>query len=639
MTLKICFVSPYTELTRILEGIFSGLPDPPRITEGAYGVAEGIVRMSLQDGYEVFVTTEKNARFLRTRFSLPFVDIPFTAFDAVYALHQAKKRYGYPIALFEFHSNNPYVTAFQDIIGCEIREFIINDQTDAANKLLKAKREGCKVAVTGGLTAETARKVGVPCVPLFPRIEAIKQAHEQAKQILEERREKQSEAVRFHYITQYSEAGVIMVDTDHRVTVFNSSAEKIFGFPAKRALGKPLQDLVPSGPLARPTYGDRDRVEELQVIGKNHVLISRIPIIDREEFVGTVFTVRPVDKERSRELKVGQPQASGLMAKSTFADIISSNNSIMIEVIEKARRIAATDETVLITGETGTGKELFAQGIHNASSRKDNAFVAVNCAAIPPSLIESELFGYAEGAFTGARRGGRQGMFELAKGGTIFLDEIGELPKDAQSHLLRVIQEKEIMRVGDNKVIRVDTRVIGATNQLLEEATERGLFRSDLYYRLNVLQLELPPLKEHSEDIPFLIHAFLNQFGNDPIRTAQIEDALQEYQEIFLHHSWRGNIRELQNIVRRLLAIVETKDKTSLSNQVGNVINEGLKQANTSSSELCPPQDMNIKNLISHLEEYFIKQQSEAFKGNKTMLAKKLGICRTTLWRKQNNRR
>lgn len=638
MALKICFISPYTELTKVLEGSFSGLSDPPKIIEGAYEVAESIVRMSLQDGYEVFVTTEKNARFLRTRFSLPFVEIPFTAFDAVYALHKARERYGYPIALFEFKSPNPYITAYQEILGCEIKEFVIIDQTDAASKLSKAKQEGCKVAVTGGLTAETAHKVGIPCVPFFPRIEAIKQAYEQAKQILEERRKEQSDAVRFHYITQYSEAGVIMVDTDHRVTVFNSSAENIFGFPAKRALGKPLQDLVSSGPLARPTYGDRDRLEELQVIGKTHLLISRIPIIDREEFVGTVFTLRPLDKERSRELKVSQPQASGLIAKFTFDDVIS-NNSLMVEIIKKARRIASTDETVLITGETGTGKELFAQSIHNTSSRKDNAFVAVNCAAIPSPLIESELFGYAEGAFTGARRGGRQGMFELAKCGTIFLDEIGELSKDAQSRLLRVLQEKEIMRVGDNKVIRVDARVIGATNQPLEEAIERGLFRSDLYYRLNVLQLELPPLREHSEDIPLLIHMFLNQFCNDPIRTAQIEGALQEYQEDFLHHSWRGNIRELQNIVRRLLAIVETKDTTSLTNQVASIVNEGLKQAKTSSSELCLPQEMNIKNLVSYLEEYYIKQQSETFKGNKATLAKKLGICRTTLWRKQNNRR
>ena len=635
---KICFVSPYAELTTLLEETLSRLPDPPRIVEGAVDAAEAVIKRAQQAGSEVFVTTEKNARHLQNRFNLPFVVIPFTVFDIAYALHQAKVRYGFPIALFEFRCPSPSVGALQEVIDCEIREFIINDQKDAVAKLRKAKREGCKVVVAGGLTAATARRIGCPCVPLCPNPDAILQAYHQAKQVVDTRRKEHREAVKFRYITQYSQAGIIMVDPDHRVTVFNSAAERILGLSAGRVLGQLLQELVPSGPLALPTDRDRGQVEELQVIGQSEVLVSRIPIVDQEEWVGTIFTLRGVEKEGPHGRRPGQMRASGLTAKMRLSDIVTKN-PLVGQLIERARCFAATDETVLITGETGTGKEIFAQSIHNASRRKDKAFVAINCAAIPSTLIESELFGYAEGAFTGARRGGRQGLFELAHTGTIFLDEIGELPRETQTRLLRVLQEKEVMRVGDNKVIKIDVRVIGATNQSLEEAMEQGRFRRDLYYRLDILQLKLPPLREHAEDIPTLMRTFLHRSCSDRILTARIEEALQKHREALLCHPWRGNIRELQNLVKRVIAIVEMIPAGSLDKEVGNVIREALEQTLPSGLEPVLPQEINFKHLLSRVERYVIEKQSQAVSGNKAMLARKLGIGRTTLWRKLNGRR
>ena len=635
---KICFVSPYAELTTLLEETLSRLPDPPSIVEGATDAAEAVITRAQPAGSEVFVTTEKNARHLQNRFNLPFVVIPFTVFDIAYALHQAKVRYGFPIALFEFRSPSPSVGALQEVIDCEIREFIINDQRDAVAKLRKAKREGCKVVVAGGLTAATARRIGCPCVPLCPNPDAILQAYHQARQVVDTRRKEHREAVKFRYITQYSHAGIIMVDPDHRVTVFNSAAERILGLSAGRALGQLLQDLVPSGPLARPTDRNRGQVEELQVIGQSEVLVSRIPIVDQEEWVGTIFTLRGMEKDGLHGRRPGQMRASGLTAKMRLSDIVT-RNLLIGQLIERARCFAATDETVLITGETGTGKEIFAQSIHNASRRKDNAFVAINCAAIPSTLIESESSATRKGLLPAPCAGDGRASSNSPTRGPSSSTRSASCPRRPRPACSGCCQEKEVMRVGDNKVIKIDVRVIGATNQSLEEAMEQGRFRRDLYYRLDILQLKLPPLREHAEDIPALMRTFLHRSCSDRILTARIEEALQKHREALLCHPWRGNIRELQNLVKRVIAIVEMIPAGSLDKEVSNVIREALEQTAPSGLEPVLPQEINFKNLLSRVERYVIEKQSQAVSGNKAMLARKLGIGRTTLWRKLNGRR
>jgi transcriptional regulator with PAS, ATPase and Fis domain len=225
----------------------------------------------------------------------------------------------------------------------------------------------------------------------------------------------------------------------------------------------------------------------------------------------------------------------------------------MSKVIEIAKHLAQRDTTILITGESGTGKELMAQSIHNASARSDYPFIAINCAALTDSLLESELFGYEEGAFTGARKGGKRGIFELADDGTIFLDEIGDAPPQIQKELLRVLQEKEIMRVSGTKVIPINVRVIAATNKNLHKLVEQGIFRNDLYYRLNVLSLHIPPLRERTDDIKMLLHYFINRHGATNI--SAIDEELIRY---LISYSWPGNIRELDNIAEYIAAIYST---------------------------------------------------------------------------------
>lgn len=245
--------------------------------------------------------------------------------------------------------------------------------------------------------------------------------------------------------------------------------------------------------------------------------------------------------------KLEKKYLRGHIAKHYFDDIIHESE-VVKRTIDIAKSYSDVDSNILIIGETGTGKEMYSQSIHNHSSRKNKPFVAINCAALPESLLESELFGYAEGAFTGAMKGGKQGIFELAHQGTLFLDEIGEISPSLQSRLLRVLQEREVMRIGDDKVIPVDVRIIAATNKNLLEMVKNNEFREDLYYRLSVLDLHLPSLREYKDDIPLLVHHFVRSFTkNEPV---QITD---EAMERLKQEQWEGNIRQLQNFCELML--------------------------------------------------------------------------------------
>jgi len=297
----------------------------------------------------------------------------------------------------------------------------------------------------------------------------------------------------------------------------------------------------------------------------------------------------------------------------------------MERLIGLAEKYAAADSTLLVQGESGTGKEMIAQGIHIASQRKGGPFVAVNCAALPESLLESELFGYEEGSFTGARKGGKAGLFEMAHKGTIFLDEIGELPLLLQARLLRVLQEREVMRIGGSKMIPVDVRIIAATNRNLIQLIHEGDFREDLYFRLAVLVLKVPSLRERLEDIPCLVESFLKEWrkaGNIQVTEEDIR-RLQTY-------SWPGNIRELKNLLERALVLTEDGEPLQLFNSDVWISAEHPSRANKDH-----PSDQNISE--EEIEDLRIKRILAEEDGHIGKAASRLGIHRSTLWRKLKN--
>lgn len=338
--------------------------------------------------------------------------------------------------------------------------------------------------------------------------------------------------------------GIIVTDLDQQILFYNRLAQQILGVDTD-IKGFKLEQVLP--------WFDESQASMFKAINQREIYVTNSEMSIAHGYNNRLITLKEMNRIKDIDEEYRKHQKhKGHTAKYTFADIIYKS-PVMNGLIKKAAKIAKTNSAILIIGESGTGKELLAQSIHNASRRKNDPFIAVNCAALSESLLESELFGYEEGAFTGARKGGKKGLFEMADRGTIFLDEIGDAPLSIQTKLLRVLQEKEIMRISGEKVIPVDVRVIAATNKDLLELIEEGTFRKDLYYRLNVLPLYVPPLRERKDDIEILLKLFLKKYADRenvkmPILDSDIINILKEY-------PWPGNIRELENLAEYIITV------------------------------------------------------------------------------------
>jgi transcriptional regulator, propionate catabolism operon regulatory protein len=286
------------------------------------------------------------------------------------------------------------------------------------------------------------------------------------------------------------------------------------------------------------------------------IIAAHEPVFYGERVIGVSSTFRTVSEIQKMDHKIRSKEvARGFTTRYGF-ESFSAKSAVMKDVIQQAKIFATTDSTTLITGETGTGKEVMAQSIHKFSRRSNRSFVAINCSAIAENLLESELFGYEEGAFTGARRGGKMGLFELAHEGTLFLDEIGSMPIDLQSRFLRVLEERKVMRIGGERLIPIDVRIIAATNRDLLAEVKKGFFRQDLYYRLNVLSLTMPPLRQRLADLPKLIDSFVLRFS-DKYKRNRIEPS-NDVVKILTAYPWPGNVRELENFIERIVLLAET---------------------------------------------------------------------------------
>ncbi len=413
--------------------------------------------------------------------------------------------------------------------------------------------------------------------------------------------------------------GILSIDKHGIVTFMNESAGKILFSDYKNAVGKHINDVLDYKAVILNVLETGEGYIDKEFIinskrGRIHFVKSAIPIRDENgEINGIVDIFREI-----KQVKKLVNQMVGAHARFTFDDILGKSDEL-IEAKRLAMSASKSSSNVLIMGESGTGKELFAQALHNASSRVQGPFVAVNCGAIPRELIESEFFGYVEGAFTGAQRGGRPGKFEMAAGGTLFLDEIGEMTMDMQVRLLRVLQEKEVTRVGGNKTFPVDVRIIAATNKKLNKEIEEGTFRNDLFWRLNVLTINIPPLCQRTGDIPLLTGYFLETLSKEHNKKYILNP---ETMKILNNYSWPGNVRELENILERAVNFTE-KNEIFPIDLPKNILKNG--------------QDFKSPNKVLSLEqaEYqAIIEAMEHCQGNITLAAKILGVARNTLYSK-----
>lgn len=416
----------------------------------------------------------------------------------------------------------------------------------------------------------------------------------------------------------------------------NPAYTKITGLEHKDVLGQnALYDIEEGESLHMKVLSTKKPVEntklKIRPSGKT-VVAQAAPIIVNGVMKGSVAVLHDISgiKDLTDKLEEAEKKLRELTYKYKPEDIIGESMSIkeVKNMIEKAAKVPAT---VLLRGESGTGKELFANSIHAQSSRRNNNFVRVNCAALSDSLLESELFGYEEGSFTGAVKGGRKGLFEEADKGTIFLDEISEISMNTQAKLLRVLQEKEIMRVGSNKTISVDVRVIAATNADLIKSVEEGRFREDLFYRLNILPIYIPPLRERKEDIPLLVKNFIVKFNDEYGRN--IVRVSEEALNILMSHDWPGNVRELENVVGRSIINMNINEKTIQSDHLPHLYSN--KKVQTADCVVYNSQEITtLSEVMDKAEADYIKSAYERLDKNKTETARLLGISIRSLYYK-----
>lgn len=436
---------------------------------------------------------------------------------------------------------------------------------------------------------------------------------------------------------QSSEEAISVVDEEGRGLLINRAYTRMTGLTEEDVIGKPAEIDISEGEsmhmqvlkTRRPVRGVRMKVGP----NKKDVIVNVAPIIVDGKLKGSVGVIHDVSEIQTltNELNRARQIIRTLEAKYSFDDIIGGSEEMKV-AIEQAKLGAKTPATILLRGESGTGKELFAHAIHNASDRKFNKFIRVNCAAISESLLESELFGYEEGAFSGARRGGKRGYFEEANNGSIFLDEIGELSAHMQAKLLRVLQEKEIVRVGGTKPIPINVRIIAATNVNLEKAMADGDFREDLYYRLNRYPISIPPLRLRKEDIPAICNYLIGKINQDYGRN--VEGISEEAMDVFLRYQWPGNVRELENILGRSIIFMHHHEtiikKEHLPQLEGAHEKNNVKKIN----DFVNTNTARLSDLIDQFEADVIKRALEENDYNRTKTAQMLGISIRNLYYK-----
>ncbi|UAL50963.1 sigma 54-interacting transcriptional regulator [Metabacillus dongyingensis] len=438
-------------------------------------------------------------------------------------------------------------------------------------------------------------------------------------------------------IIQSSDEAISVVDEEGRGILINPAYSRMTGLTEEQVLGKPATADISEGEsmhmkvleTRRPVRGVRMKVGP----GKKDVIVNVAPIIVDGILKGSVGIIHDMSEIQTltTELNRARQIIRTLEAKYAFEDIIGASEEIKL-AIEQAKLGAKTPATVLLRGESGTGKELFAHAIHNASDRKYNKFIRVNCAAISETLLESELFGYEEGAFSGAKRGGKRGFFEEANKGSIFLDEIGELSANVQAKLLRVLQEKEIVRVGSTKSIPINVRVIAATNINIEKAMADGTFREDLYYRLNRYPISIPPLRNRKRDIPMLAEHLIRKLNQDYGRS--IEGIEESALDRLVAHSWPGNVRELENVIGRAMIFMKYNEMEIAATHLPELAQNDEKKSGGKAYPIESAGNQTLAESIEQLEEVLIREALNKHNFNRTKTALSLGISLRNLYYK-----
>lgn len=526
----------------------------------------------------------------------------------------------------------------EEVLGKPVKEAIPNTGLDDVlrtgipeiNKTQELHNR--TVVVTNRMPVRDGQGRVVGAVAVFRDITEIRALAEQITDL------KQIQSLLTAVINSTQDA-ISVVDHHGMGILINPAYTKLIGLSEEDVIGKPATvDIAEGESVHLQVLRTRKPVKNAKMkVGpmKRPVVVNGSPILVDGKLLGSVAVIRDVSEimQSTEELERMRSMVKGFEAKYTFDDVVAES-PLMVQAVEQAKQVAATPVTVLLRGESGTGKELFAHAIHNASPRRNKPFVRVNCAALPKTLLESELFGYVEGAFTGARKGGRKGLFEEADGGTLFLDEIGVMDLSVQASFLRVLQEREIIRIGDTKPVPIDVRVIAATNVPLEQLVAQGKFREDLYYRLNVIPIFIPPLRQRPEDLPKLCRFLLRKLNQEYGRAIKgIDD---EVMRRFAAYKWPGNVRELENVLGRAIINMGFGEQIICSEHVPPLGWGGQPSAAASWGVSASGADSEdtLQAAVAKAEIEAIKRALERHSYNKTRAAKSLGISIRALYNK-----
>lgn len=439
-------------------------------------------------------------------------------------------------------------------------------------------------------------------------------------------------------IINATQDAISVVDAEGNGILINPAYTRLTGLAEKDVIGKPATvDIAEGSSVHMQVLRTRKPVKNVPMkVGpkRRSVVVTCDPVMAEDELLGSVGVVHDVSEliSLNEELERIRKIVRELEAKYTFDEIVS-NSPLITQAIDQAKRVAATSATVLLRGESGTGKELFAHAMHGGSPRRNKPFVRVNCAALTGNLLESELFGYVDGAFTGAKRGGRRGLFQEAEGGTLFLDEIGVMNLTSQASLLRVLQEKEIVPVGASKPTTVDVRVIAATNVSLEQMVSEGRFREDLYYRLNVIPIFIPPLRQRVEDLPGLCDELIKRLNQEYGR--KVVGIHPDVILMFKEYRWPGNVRELENVLGRAMISMRYHDEVIEPKHVHlSIPSSNDSGVSAYPNDLPVPPLRTLAETVSEAEKTAIKSALRVTSGNKTKAARLLGMSIRNLYNK-----
>ncbi|KRC83351.1 propionate catabolism operon regulatory protein PrpR [Achromobacter sp. Root83] len=621
---RLCFLS-YRQIREFAMPVVAEFTGRAHIevVDGTFGGALAIARDMLERGaVDAFVSAGSNASILRAGLQAPVATIQLTGFDLLQVLIQAR-RIDDRVGVVMYGQTIPELDAIKDLLNIEIAQHAYLTPEHARQQFEQLWRENFRVIVGSSLVVELAEQAGLHGLLAYS-LASVRKGFEDAIELARLARMEAGRYDQLNGVLHSLQDAVLAVDRGGRIIAVNPPMQSLLERDTAALIGQRLDQLRPELSLASTLdSGEPESGSPLRLGGRDWVA-NRTAIREHGRIVGAALALSDAGRiqEADTRLRVQQRRRQNT-ARYHFSELIGHSAELQ-RAITTARRYARTDLTVLIAGESGVGKELFAQAIHNDSQRADRPFVAINCASLPESLLESELFGHEEGAFTGSRRGGKRGLFEAAHTGTLFLDEIGDMPLPLQSRLLRVLQEREVTRLGATAAIPVDVRIIAATHQPLDDMVAQRRFRQDLYYRINTLRLAIPSLRERPADIPPLLETLLSRCMKRLDIRMDPGPLLVPWLPRLTRYAWPGNVRELENICERIAAFLLQYARAE------DVDHDALRH---DCPELFDPHAPSPDPHPATTQRERALQALHACGGNRLQAACRLGVSRSTLWR------